>query len=121
MLDEGPGVTERPLYVIRTCLHHNGTGQTCKRGVEPHMVTDHVGRVACHEVRGICGAVACDLRQFPEVEPIRRFGPASKMLAAVLDGLCASCGQVVTGEMEFNGAILALPCRHVIRSARDAK
>lgn len=105
--------------MIRTCIHFNGTGQVCKRGVEPYMVTDTDGRVACHEARGVCGQVACDLRQFPEGQPRGQLGPASKALALALQGLCGTCGEIVEGEMEFNGAMLALPCRHVIRSKRD--
>ncbi len=111
-------VTRRP-FSIKQCAHYNGSGLPCKKGVDPGMVRDHEDRTPCVEIRGITGKVNCDLRVMPEGPPRGELGPASQALAQVLSGLCVTCGQIIEGEMEFNGAVLALPCRHVRRSARD--
>lgn len=112
-------MTREPFRIV-TCVHYNLAGLPCKKGVEASQVTDDEHRTPCVAIRGITGKVACDLRVMP-VEPSvdGELGQASRMLAQVLAGKCPRCNNPIAGEMEFNGAILALPCRHVLRSARD--
>lgn len=112
-------MSAREPFTIARCEYWNGTGLPCKKGVPPAQVIDEDHRVPCVVIRGITGKVACDLRVMPEIPTAGELGPAAKMLAAVLDGDCPKCGERVHGTMEFNGAILAMPCRHVLRSARE--
>lgn len=111
--------SERKPFSIVRCAHWNSSGMACKKGVHPVYVTDNFGRVPCVTIRGITGEIACDMRQMPEEPKPGEAGDAVKMLQLMLDRKCPRCGGAIAGEMEFNGSILALPCRHVLRSSRD--
>lgn len=106
-------------FSYAACVHFRSTSSACHKGVDPKDVTDKEGRMPCVSVRGVTGEIACDMRLMPADAPAGTPGPATEMLNAMLEGKCPTCKREIAGEMEFNGAILAMPCRHVIRPARD--
>ena len=73
----------------------------------------------CAIIRNLTGKLLCDRIALSPLPPEESPGSMAMMLAAITSGRCPKCSGSVAGEMEFNGAILAMPCRHVIRSAKE--
>jgi hypothetical protein len=68
-------------------------------------------------IREITGKHRCDKLQLPAAAAVEE-GRMARALAAMLAGACPTCLVPIAGEMEFNESLLAMPCRHVIRSAK---
>lgn len=102
--------------IRRTCRHF--VGGSCAVGVAVESLRDAELRLPCHEIRGVSGVHRCLLREWPA--PVAA-GPGGKM-AAALDALtnnrCPNCHETMRGEVEINGVVHAMPCRHVILSPR---
>lgn len=101
-----------------TCVHYRGSAVVCKAGVDVEQLRDHNGRLPCATMRGITGELACDRRSMPSAvaaEPGRMVTAFQRLMS----GLCPACGGEIAGEMIFNDNVLALPCRHVLRHAKD--
>ena len=80
---------------------------------------DDEGRVPCVIIRSITGKTVCHRIAIPKTPQIVERGPMTDMLAAMLASKCPRCNGPINGELDFNGAVLALPCRHVLRGALD--
>lgn len=113
-------VAEREPHSIAHCVHFTSVATTCRVGVDPGTVTDDDGRMPCVVIRGITGTIACDKLQLPAKPGGGEPGRMGKMLSKLLDGICPTCGEAIRGELELDGQVIAMPCRHVIRSARSA-
>lgn len=105
----------REPYTVRRCIHYRNSYSPCKANVDVEDLADDAGRVPCVEVRGVSGSCVCDLRTWPAEQQVER-GPMSKMLGALLEHLCPTCGEEIVSEMEWADSKVALPCRHVIRN-----
>jgi len=105
--------------MFATCIHFRGSGVECKALVDVETKRDQYGRVPCVVVRGITGELVCDRRELPTTVDVQP-GPMATRLELAESGRCPTCKGEKTGEMEFNGNVLALPCRHVIWHARES-
>lgn len=101
------------------CTSYTGSQTVCHAGIAIESVRDLHGRVPCAVIRGITGELACDKLSFPPPSPQAAKGEMVLQLERMFAGQCPRCGELIAGEMEFNGALLAMPCRHVIRGARE--
>lgn len=108
-------------YSRRDCVHYTSSGLDCHVGIPTDSMLDDEGRMPCVEIRGITGKLHCVELKMPARSLGSSPGEMSKALAAIMVGRCPKCNEEIAGEMEFNENILAMPCRHVIRSARDKK
>ena len=107
----------REPYVATTCVHYRSTHAACRANVDVRDLVDADGRVPCVVIRGITGQKPCNLLELITGDAPGEAGPMAKMLTALLDAKCPKCGAQINGQMEFNDAILAMPCRHVLRSS----
>ena len=103
-------------YSIVRCAHYRDSFSTCKAGIDPKSVTDAHGRLPCVVIRGITGQLVCAKLALPAPALVDEGGEMARALARLQAGRCPKCDKLIAGEMEFNGAILALPCRHVLRT-----
>ncbi len=106
-------------YVRRTCVHYTTSGTLCHAGIEVDVKRDDEGRVPCVEIRGITGTRTCDRLSMPPPAPQHAAGSMTKALDALAGGHCPKCNEPVRGEVELDGGTYAMPCRHIIRSAKD--
>lgn len=104
----------------RACLRLAGP-LTCAAGVDVEQVRDEDGRLPCLVIRGVTGAVACDLRELPERPTARDLGPMSAALERAAAGRCPECDGPVDQEHQLpnDGPLVALPCRHALRVLDD--
>ena len=105
---------------VQICRHYVNTYSTCGAGVDVAGLVDAGGRVPCMVIRGVTGLLACasiaiDADKTPDAgEMVRR-------LTLFTAGQCPTCERTMTGTAEVpNGAVVALPCRHVLRSKGGA-
>ena len=101
-----------------TCAHFRGSQTSCRADIDVETLRDEHGRLPCAVMRGITGSASCDRIAMP-VAAIAEVGRMLRGLERVEAGLCHQCGEEVTGMMDFNDNILALPCRHTMKHARD--
>lgn len=95
------------------CIHY--AGGACAAGVVVERMRDEHHRIPCVAVRGVRGAVSCDEMTLQAVPPPPEEGEMAKLLAAMLEGKCPTCGVAMTGEYEVGGGTYAAPCQHLLR------
>ncbi len=105
-------------YVRRACTHYTAPGTVCHAGIAVDDKRDADGRFPCVEIRGITGALPCDRRTMPPLPAHHAAGSMTKALEALAGGRCPKCNEDIRGELELDGSVLAMPCRHVLRSTR---
>jgi len=110
----------REPYSARFCIHYAGSGQTCHAGVDVATMRDSEERVPCAVIRGLTGTKPCEHRDVPEPPAPQQPGSLTTRLNALLLGLCPTCEEPVRGEAEIDGNVYAMPCEHVLRSAKDS-
>lgn len=111
----------REPYSYRACVHYSSSVMPCRAGVDPVLLTDDDGRLPCVVIREITGKHACSKLEFMPFAAVAEAGEMAKGLVAFLGGRCPKCNVPIAAEMEFNESILALPCRHVIRSEKGSR
>lgn len=113
----------------RTCIHFDGAGpgKICRAGVRVERVRDEELRLPCHQLtppgdasaEPVTGRVRCDELEWPPAAPAA-MPMQGFMLAALQDlqgNICPRCKEPIRGQVEINGRICAMPCRHVLRGA----
>lgn len=114
----GEGVVGVVTYSRRDCVHYTSSGLDCHAGISTDSMLDDLGRMPCVEIRGLTGKLHCAELKMPAPKPGSVPGAMSKAFEALANRLCPKCSEPIAGEMEFNDNMLAMPCRHVIRSAK---
>jgi len=104
-------------YTRVECVHFRSLSSVCRAGVDVSTLRDADDRVPCIVIRSIAGIHPCAKRTFPSQPATSAAGQMTAMLASIMAAKCPKCGEQINGETEFNGAVLALPCRHVLRTA----
>jgi hypothetical protein len=99
-----------------TCHHFRGASAACAAGVDVEQLRDAELRLPCVVIRGVAGAVACDLRELPATDQAGELGRMGRALELVVAGRCTTCGEPVESEREVGGRVVAYPCLHVLRS-----
>jgi hypothetical protein len=101
---------------VTACVHHQ-LGR-CAAGVDVEALRDEHLRLPCVEVRGVRGSVGCDELELPAATAPMSPGPMASLLADLEAGRCATCKGVIEAEKvdEGDGLVIALPCRHRLRS-----
>lgn len=88
----------------------------CAAGADIEQLRDEDLRLPCLVIRGVTGAVNCDLRELPNSAPNDAPGRLVHELENRLAGLCPTCEQPVVDERLVEGRVVAHPCRHLLRS-----
>lgn len=104
-------------YTISTCIHYRNSHSRCRADIDVSELADSDGRIPCLVIRGLTGERPCVKLAIQPPRAAETQGQMVTMLSAILAGCCPRCHEEVAGEMEFHGSILAMPCRHVLRSA----
>jgi hypothetical protein len=99
-------------------VNYASSALVCRAGIDPRSVRDDDERMPCVVIRGITGTISCERLELAPAAPSSEVGEMAKALAAIMSRRCPKCEQVIEAEMEFNDSILAMPCRHVIRSEK---
>jgi hypothetical protein len=99
-----------------TCRHYHAAGKPCAAGVDVEQLRDVELRLPCIVIRGVAGAVACDLRELPANDQVVELGRMGRALELVVAGRCPFCGEPVESERVLGGRVIAVPCKHVLRS-----
>lgn len=110
-----------PVVSSFTCTRFRGAAQRCAAGNDVERYRDDDQRLPCVSVRGVRGAVPCDELDLPAGAAPPPPGPLSSLLAAAERGLCTVCGARVERTQDVGDVVLALPCRHRIRSPRGRR
>ncbi|MCA9675716.1 MAG: hypothetical protein KC464_11815 [Myxococcales bacterium] len=100
------------------CIHYRGARAQCRAGVDVEQLRDDELRLPCVELGGRRGAVDCDLREVtaaPAAAPAT--GPMRAALAQLEEGRCPTCSGAIEREQVFGDVVVAVPCRHRLRSA----
>lgn len=108
----------REPYTYRACVNYASSALICRAGIDPVSVRDADERMPCVVIRGITGTIPCDKVELAAVPPSNEVGEMAKALSAIMARRCPKCEGPIEAEMEFNDSILAMPCRHVIRSEK---
>lgn len=103
----------------RYCQFFIAPSISCTRGIDVAGVRDREGRLPCVVVDGVTGEIDCIRRQILGPSPSAEAGALEKALANLCDGRCPTCGDPIDEEADYNGRVIAMPCRHVIRSVLD--
>ena len=103
----------------RTCVHFTAAGGLCHLGIPVESTRDAELRMACREVNGITGTIACDKREWPPMPVAAALGRMSALLATLEAGQCLVCKEPIESERDVGGVVHAMPCRHVIRSRSE--
>lgn len=103
-------------FTIRRCVHYVSRLDTCKAGVTVERLVDSEDRIPCVTIRGITGSLTCDELEMELFPAPAKQGVLASALAAITKGLCPTCSDPIRGEVEIDGAIRAMPCRHVLRT-----
>ena len=98
------------------CVRWNGQ-RRCRAGVDTEALRDPDLRLPCHVIDGVTGALPCPYFEAPPAQAAE-LGPLSLSLDRTLAGLCPVCGEPTSGERDVDGHVVAIPCRHQLRTAR---
>lgn len=102
--------------MIRACIHFRGAQTTCGADVDVEAMRDAELRLPCQEIRGTAGQHACARRIWPAAAAAGEPGRMRQRLDRITEDRCPICAGPITGERAIDSHIIALPCRHVLRS-----
>lgn len=111
-------MAEREPYSSTVCMHYSSSSLPCRAGVNVANLRDDDGRIPCVVIRDVTGTVRCDLMQMPKQPAAQEPGSLSRSLASLVAGRCPTCDTPIRGEADLDDKVVAMPCRHVLRSAK---
>lgn len=113
-------MAEREPYSSTVCRNYCTSSMPCRAGVNVANLRDDEGRIPCVVIRGVTGSVRCDLMDMPRAPAAEEPGSLSRALNSLTAGRCPTCDTPIRGELEVEGRVHAMPCKHILRSEKTS-